>query len=118
MRAELFALPQHIPDVPALGEVANDSSSGHRRALLAWAPGQALGWPHVTAHPLLSRNGVIATRVRLGVIGCVGGRGLNQSTGQFATAGGPCTTGPIITTNASGDFAHSRRHDHSIERLS
>ena len=45
MRAELVALPQHIPDAPALGGVANDSSSGHRRALLAWAPGQVLGWP-------------------------------------------------------------------------
>lgn len=45
MRAELVALPQHIPDAPALGDVANDSSSGHRQALLAWAPGQALGWP-------------------------------------------------------------------------
>jgi hypothetical protein len=62
----------------------------------------------VTSHPFLSRTSVIATRVRLGVIGCIGGRGLNQSTGRLATAGGPCTTGPIITTDASGDFAHSR----------
>ena len=45
MRAELAALPQHIPDVPALGEIANARSSGHRRALLAWASGQVLGWP-------------------------------------------------------------------------
>jgi len=58
--------------------------------------------------PVWSRNGVIATRVRLGVIGCAGGCGLNQSTGQLAIAGGPCTTGPIITTDASGVFAHSR----------
>jgi len=38
---------------------------------------------HVTPHPLLSRNGVIAIRVRLGVIGCVDDCGLNQSTGQL-----------------------------------
>ena len=108
MRAELFALPQHIPDVPALGGVANDSSSGHRRPCWLGHPVRFSDGRHVTSHPLLSRNGVVATRVRLGVIGCVGGCGLNQSTGQFATAGGPGTTGPIITTDASGDFAHSR----------
>jgi hypothetical protein len=72
----------------------------------------------VTAHPLLSRNGVIATRVRLGVIGCVGGCGLNQSTGQFATAGGPCTTGPIITTDATALWLVRVRRDRSIGRLS
>jgi hypothetical protein len=38
---------------------------------------------HVTSHPFLSRTSVIATRVRLGVLGCVGGHGLNQSTGQL-----------------------------------
>jgi len=62
----------------------------------------------MTIHPLKSRNSVIATRVRLGVIGCARGLGLNQSTGRLASTGGPCTTGPIITADAGGDFAHPR----------
>ena len=72
----------------------------------------------MTYHPYVSRNGVIATGVRLGVIGCVGGCGLNQSTGQFATAGGPCTTGPIITTDATALWLVRVRRDRSIGRLS
>jgi hypothetical protein len=108
MRAELVALPQHIPDAPALGGVANDSSSGHRRALLAWAPGQVLGWPARDFTPVsvayqrhrnsrASRRHRLRWRVRV--------ESINR---PFATAGGPCTTGPTITTDASGTLAHSR----------
>jgi len=50
----------------------------------------------MTNHPFKSFTDVIAIHVRLGVIGCVRRFGLNQSTGPRATAGGPCTTGPII----------------------
>jgi hypothetical protein len=61
---------------------ANDSSSGYRRPCWLGHPARLSDGRHATSHPFLSRSGVIATRVRLGVIGCVGGCGLNQSTGQ------------------------------------
>lgn len=108
MRAELFALPQHIPDVRRLATLRTIRHPVTGGPCWLGHPVRLSDGRHVTSHPFLSRTSVIATRVRLGVIGCVGGCGLNQSTGQFTTAGGPCTTGPIITTDASGVFAHSR----------
>jgi len=108
MRAELVALPRHAPGVRRLATLRMIHRPVTGAPCWLGHPVRLSDGRHVTPHPLLSRNGVIATCVRLGVIGCVGNCGLNQSTGQFTTAGGPCTTGPIITTDASGDFAHSR----------
>lgn len=52
----------------------------------------------MTYHPLWSFSGVIATRLRLGVIARYHRSQPNQSAGNARQPSGPCTTGPIFVT--------------------